>query len=100
MLKGGKLLAFLAALLVTLMLAVVFIWRSTVSWQAVANGEPKTFAASLISAMFVASGLSLMRLLRARRALLSDAPDAVSTKALSNARLGRLGDAALPKLRI
>ena len=70
MLKGGRLLVFLAALLVTLMLSVVFIWRSTDSWQAVADGEPKTFAASLITAMFAASGMSLLRLLRARKALL------------------------------
>ena len=69
MLKGGKLLAFLAAFLVTLMLCCVFIWRSTESWQAVADGEPKAFAASLITAMFAASGISLLRLLRARKAL-------------------------------
>lgn len=72
MLKGGKMGAFLAAFLTTLMLAGVFIWRSTVSWQAVQAGEPKMFAASLISAMFIASGLSLMRLVRARKALLSE----------------------------
>ena len=69
MLKAGRRAAFIAALLTTLMLAIVFIWRSTVSWQAVAQGEPKTFAASLISAMFLASALSLIQLIKAHRTL-------------------------------
>jgi uncharacterized membrane protein (UPF0136 family) len=71
LLKGGRLVAFLAALLTTLMLCAAFSWRSVVSWQAVADGEPKTFAAALITAMLIASLLSLVQLLRARKALLT-----------------------------
>jgi uncharacterized membrane protein (UPF0136 family) len=71
MMKGGRLFAFIAALLTTLMLCAAFSWRSIVSWQAVAEGEPKVFAASLITAMLVASVLSTIQLLLARRALMS-----------------------------
>lgn len=71
MLKGGRVLAFGAALFTTLMLCAAFSWRSIVSWQAVADGEPKVFAASLITAMLLASVMSLIQLLQARRALLS-----------------------------
>ncbi|MGB0370277.1 MAG: TMEM14 family protein [Opitutales bacterium] len=72
MLKGGRIGAFLAALLTTLMLTGVFIWRASESWKAAAAGEPKTFAASLITAMCIASAISVVRLLLARSALLSD----------------------------
>lgn len=70
-LKGGRLVAFIAALLTTLMLCAAFTWRSIVTWQAVGAGEPKTFAASLITAMLVASVLSLVQLLRGRSSLLT-----------------------------
>lgn len=60
--KGGRLLPFIAAAVTTLMLCGAFTWRAIVSWQAVARGEPKRFAAFLISAMLVGSLLSLIRL--------------------------------------
>lgn len=53
-----------AALVMTLLLCGVFGWRSTVGWQAVADGEPKTFAASLITLMLLGSIATVMRLLR------------------------------------
>jgi hypothetical protein len=70
MIKGGRLFAFIAAALTTLMLCAAFTWRSIVSWQAYADGQPKLFAAVLISSMLVASVLSLVQLFRARAALL------------------------------
>jgi len=52
------------ALVMCLLLCVIFGWRSTVSWQAVADGEPKTFAASLITLMLLASLATVVKLLR------------------------------------
>lgn len=52
-----------AAFVTALLLALVFSWRATASWQAVADGNhDKLFAASLITAMLAAS-LGLLRLL-------------------------------------
>jgi len=48
----------------TLMLIGAFAWRSVVTWQKVGDGEPKRFAASLITLMLVASIVSLCRLWR------------------------------------
>jgi len=70
MLKGGRLFALIAAGLTTLMLCGAFSWRSVVSWQAYADGEPKLFAAILITSMLLASITSLIQLLRSRDALL------------------------------
>ena len=70
MLKGGRLYAFIAASLTTLLLIAAFSWRSVVSWQAYADGEPKLFAATLISGMLVGSAISLIKLLSVRKALL------------------------------
>lgn len=56
--------ARIAAIVTTALLACVFTWRSTVTWQAVGAGEPKVFAASLISLMFVGSVATLVVLLR------------------------------------
>lgn len=53
-----------AALAVTLLLIAAFSWRATVGWQEVALGEPKLFAASLISLMLVGAVLTLIQLLR------------------------------------
>ncbi len=53
-----------AALAVTLLLITAFSWRATVGWQEVASGEPKLFAASLISLMLVGAVLTLIQLLR------------------------------------
>ncbi len=67
MTRSKGLLPKVAAGLTTLMLIGAFIWRSIVSWQAVAEGEPKRFAASLISTMLIASVLSMVRLLRSSK---------------------------------
>mgnify|MGYP001349205984 CR=1 FL=1 len=69
-LKGGRHLALLAAGLTTIMLCGAFTWRSIVSWQAYSKGEPKLFAATLITGMLFASVLSLVQLLRSSKALL------------------------------
>ena len=69
-LKGGRALALLAAGLTTLILCAVFTWRSVVSWQAYSEGEPKLFAATLITGMLLASVASLVQVLRSRKTLL------------------------------
>ena len=57
-----------AALLTTVMLAVVFAWRSTVSWSAFADGATdKLTAAILITAMGAASVAMLAALLKPAR---------------------------------
>jgi uncharacterized membrane protein (UPF0136 family) len=53
-----------AALAMTVMLCGVFSWRSFASWQAVADGAPKTFAASLITLMLLGSLATVVKLLR------------------------------------
>ena len=60
----GKGLGFAkwAALATTLMLCAVFSWRSVVSWQKVMDGEPKAFAASLITLMLIGSLATVGRL--------------------------------------
>jgi uncharacterized membrane protein (UPF0136 family) len=58
MLKGfawGKIAAWVS----TLLLVAAFTWRSIAGWMAYAAGEPKLFAASLITLMLVASLASL-----------------------------------------
>ena len=52
------------ALAMTLMLCGVFGWRSVVTWQAVADGDSKTFAASLITLMLLGSLATVGKLLR------------------------------------
>lgn len=64
MLKGGRVFPLIAAAVTTLMLCGAFTWRAIVSWQAVSRGEPKRFAALLITAMLVGSALSMIRLFR------------------------------------
>jgi uncharacterized membrane protein (UPF0136 family) len=71
MLKGGRLYAFIAASLTTLLLIAAFSWRSIVAWQAYADGQPKLFAAALISSMLVGSIISFIKLLAVRKALLT-----------------------------
>jgi uncharacterized membrane protein (UPF0136 family) len=58
--------AWLAALVCTGFLAVVFTWRAAVGWMAVSAGEPKLFAASLISLMLAGSLVSIVVLLKNR----------------------------------
>ncbi len=62
----GKGIAFAkwAALVMTILLCGIFAWRSTASWQAVADGEPKTFAAVLITLMLLGSLATVVKLLR------------------------------------
>lgn len=61
----GKGLGFAkwAALATTLMLCAVFSWRSIMSWQKFAEGEPKAFAASLITLMLAGSLATAFRLI-------------------------------------
>jgi uncharacterized membrane protein (UPF0136 family) len=54
------------ALAMTVMLCGVFGWRSVVSWQAVAEGAPKAFAASLITLMLLGSLATVGKLLLRR----------------------------------
>jgi hypothetical protein len=72
MLKGGRVAVLIAAGLTTLMLCAVFSWRSIVSWQSYADGEPKLFAATLITAMLFGSVASLIQLIRSSKALLKN----------------------------
>jgi uncharacterized membrane protein (UPF0136 family) len=51
-----------AALVTTLMLCAVFSIRSFISWQSVMDGEPKAFAASLITLMLLGSLATVARL--------------------------------------
>lgn len=51
-----------AALGTTLLLCAVFTWRSIVSWQKVMDGDPKAFAASLITLMLIGSLATVGRL--------------------------------------
>ncbi|MFP4282394.1 MAG: hypothetical protein ACOC3I_02990 [Verrucomicrobiota bacterium] len=69
-LGGGSKLPYFAAAATTLLLVVAFSWRSTASWQAYFAGEPKLFAAFLITSMLLASVASLVVLWRARSAFL------------------------------
>ena len=59
--------AWVAAWVSTLVLVAAFAWRSIVGWMAVSAGEPKLFAASLITLMLGASLASLVVLARGKR---------------------------------
>jgi uncharacterized membrane protein (UPF0136 family) len=61
MLKGFA-WAKIAAWISTIVLVAAFAWRSVAGWMAYAAGEPKLFAASLITLMLVASLASLFML--------------------------------------
>lgn len=52
-----------AALVTTLLLCAVFAWRSIVSWQKVMDGDPKVFAATLITIMLLGSIATVGRLI-------------------------------------
>ena len=67
MLRGFSALRHMAAV-VTLLLITAFSWRSFAGWSQVADGEPKVFAASLISTMLLGAILTLVKLLRNWRA--------------------------------
>ena len=66
MLKGFA-WAKIAASVTTILLVAAFAWRSIAGWMAYAAGEPKLFAASLITLMLVASLASLVVLAKARK---------------------------------
>jgi len=55
-----------AARVSTIVLVAAFAWRSAAGWMAYAEGQPKLFAASLITTMLVASLASLLVLWRRR----------------------------------
>ena len=55
----GFVWAKIAAWISTIVLAAAFTWRLIVGWMAYAGGEPKLFAASLITLMLFASLASL-----------------------------------------
>lgn len=60
--------ARIAVLCTTLFLSVIFLWRASVSWSAVAQGEAeKMLAAVLISLMLAASATLLAVIARARK---------------------------------
>ncbi|MGA0848562.1 MAG: hypothetical protein ACO3RX_01295, partial [Chthoniobacterales bacterium] len=66
MLKGFG-WAKMAAWVTTILLVAAFAWRSIAGWMAYTAGEPKLFAASLITLMLVASLASLVVLARSAR---------------------------------
>jgi len=57
----------IAAWASTCLLAAAFTWRSIAGWMAYAAGEPKLFAAALITLMLLASLASLVVLARSPR---------------------------------
>lgn len=66
LLRSGRGWARSAALATTGLLTLVFTWRATVSWLAVLGGQPeKLVAAALITAMLLASVMTLAVLVRA-----------------------------------
>jgi uncharacterized membrane protein (UPF0136 family) len=65
LLRSGRRWALQAALATTGLLTLVFAWRATASWLAFLGGQPgKLVAAALITAMLVASVVTLARLAR------------------------------------
>ena len=58
--------AWMAALVCTGFLAAVFTWRAAAGWMAYSAGEPKLFAASLISLMLAGSLVSIAVLVKNR----------------------------------
>ena len=68
LLRSGRGWARTAAIATTGFLTLVFAWRSTASWLAVLGGRPeKLVAAGLITAMLVASAVTLVVLTRGAR---------------------------------
>ena len=68
LLRAGRAWARTGAIATTGFLALVFTWRSVASWLAYMGGQAgKLVAASLITAMLVASILTLVVLLRGAR---------------------------------
>jgi hypothetical protein len=63
LLRGYVALRYFAGA-ITVLLVGAFSWRSTAGWVQVLNGEPKHFAAGLITVMLIASIFTLIKLLR------------------------------------
>jgi hypothetical protein len=63
-LRYGVLQLRFVALGLAALLSLIFTWRSTVSWLAVIQGEPKLIAAILITSMLGASIVIIVKLLR------------------------------------
>jgi uncharacterized membrane protein (UPF0136 family) len=63
LLSKGMGFAKWAALATAILLCAAFSWRAYMSWQAFADGEPKAFAASLITLMLLGSLVTAVRLL-------------------------------------
>jgi uncharacterized membrane protein (UPF0136 family) len=76
LLRRGRGWARWAGLATASLLSVVFAWRATVSWVAVSAGEPKLFAAGLITAMGLASLATLYVLASAPAGRTARAPGA------------------------
>lgn len=66
LMRRGVRLAKFAAWATTLLLTGAFAWRAAVGWLAVEAGEPKLFAASLITLMLCGSITSIIVLARSR----------------------------------
>lgn len=64
LMRKGFAWAKIAAWASTLVLVAAFSWRSIAGWTAYSAGEPKLFAASLITLMLIASLVSLAVLAR------------------------------------
>ncbi len=64
-----------AAMATTSLLVVAFVWRASVGWLAVFDGQAeKQFASALITLMLVASIAMLLRLMKARKASRAETP--------------------------
>ena len=64
-----------AAMVTTGLLALVLVWRASVGWLAVIDGNrEKLFAASLITLMLAASVLMLLGLLKSRKTAEAEQP--------------------------
>lgn len=76
LLRSGRGWARWAAIATTGFLALVFTWRSMASWLAVVDGQPqKLVAAALITAMLLASVVTLAVLVRGAPPQPPPAPD-------------------------
>ncbi len=65
MLKGYR-WARIGAAITTVFLSGIFLWRSSASWLATADGAPKAFAASIITLMLLGTLASVFVLWRTR----------------------------------
>lgn len=64
---GGNRWPISAAFVTGGFLALVFFWRSSVGWLAVAQGDPTKQVAAILITLMLAASLALLALIRARR---------------------------------